>query len=249
MIYFTPMQAILIYGVLWLLLFGAMPIFKDPVKDSYGVNFNLTIMTLMSVMICLYCYCYDRKNYLEQQIIEEKNAQLEYFANQDSLTGLKNRRFLEGKMDSLYQHCLNEKIAMTFMMLDIDSFKNYNDHFGHLQGDECLRRIAWRINKELDKEHEYLIRYGGEEFLYIGIGIDKKTAKEKGAYFNQIVRELVVGPSSQDAMNITISIGCYTKVFDDTAKHQKWIDCIDEADKALYMAKHSGKDKCICLSS
>ena len=247
MIYFTPTQVILIYGILQFALFGLLPVFKDPAKGSYGENLNLTIMTLMSVLICLYHYYYDRKNYLNQQLIKEKNSQLEYLANQDSLTGLWNRRFLEGEVDSLYQQCLNEKIPVTFMMIDIDNFKIYNDNLGHLQGDECLRRISWRIRKELDKEHEYLIRYGGEEFLYIGIGIDKASAEKKGFYFNEIVRELIIGPSKHEAMGITISIGSYTTTWSGTTKSQAWTDCIKEADQALYMAKNSGKDKCICL--
>lgn len=246
-IYFTPTQAILIYGILQFALFWIIPVFKAPTKDNYGVNLNLTITTLMAVLICLYHYYSDRKHYLDQQTIKEKASQLEYLANQDSLTGLWNRRFLEGEVVSLYQQCLNEKIPVTFMMIDIDDFKIYNDTFGHLQGDECLRRVSWRIRKELDKEHEYLIRYGGEEFLYIGIGIDKASAEKKGFYFNEIVRELIIGPSNREAMGITISIGSYTAISSETTKSHAWSDCVEKADKALYMAKNSGKDKCVCL--
>ena len=248
MIYFTPIQAILIYGILQFVLFWSLPLFKDPAKDNYGVNLNLTITTLMAVLICLYHYYSDRKHYLDQLTIKEKASQLEYLANQDALTGLWNRRFLEGEVDSLYQQCLNEKIPVTFMMIDIDDFKIYNDNFGHLQGDECLRRVSWRIRKELDKEHEHLIRYGGEEFLYIGIGIDEAAAKQKGFYFNEIVRELIIGPSNREAMGITISIGSYTTIWDKATISQAWIDCVKKADNALYLAKNSGKDKCVCLS-
>ena len=133
------------------------------------------------------------------------------------------------------------------MMLDIDSFKSYNDQFGHPQGDECLRRVTWRINKTLDGNNEYLIRYGGEEFLYIGLGIDQQAAECKGQYFNKIIRELVIGPSDQEPMGITISIGSYTLDWDNAVEYPNWKDCIDEADKALYMAKSGGRDKCVCL--
>lgn len=247
-LYFTPTQAVLIYGILQFALFLIIPVFKTSAKDNYGVNLNLTITTLMAVLICLYHYYSDRKHYLDQLTIKEKASQLEYLANQDALTGLWNRRFLEGEVDSLYQQCLNEKIPVTFMMIDIDDFKIYNDNFGHLQGDECLRRVSWRIRKELDKEHEYLIRYGGEEFLYIGIGIDEAAAKQKGFYFNEIVRELIIGPSNREAMGITISIGSYTTIWDKATISQAWIDCVKKADNALYLAKNSGKDKCVCLS-
>ncbi len=247
LVYFTPIQAILTYGAFQFILFWLLPIFKNSTKDSYGENVNLTVMSLMCILISIYRYYYDRKHYLYQQIIIEKNSHLKYLANRDTLTGLRNRRFLEDEMDSLYQRCLRGKIPMTFMMLDIDSFKNYNDQFGHPQGDECLRRIAWRLNNELNGEHEYLIRYGGEEFLYIGMGIDKQAAERKGQHFNKIIRELVIGPSDREPMGITISIGSYTMVCDESAETQEWTSCINEADKALYMAKNSGKDKCVCF--
>lgn len=247
---FTPMQAILTYGTLQFLLFWLLPLLKDPSKDSYGENVNLIVMTLMCVIISVYHYYYARKHYLYQQIIIERNSKLKHIAYQDSLTGLKNRRFLEDEMNSLYQQCFHEKIPLTFMMLDIDSFKIYNDQYGHLQGDECLRRVTWRIHNTLDEEHEYLIRYGGEEFLYIGIGIDESTAEGKAQYFNKIIRELVIGPSDREPMGITISIGSYTVNWDETTEcpTSNWKDCVSEADKALYMAKNSGKDKCICLT-
>ena len=167
-------------------------------------------MTLICIIISIYRYFYDRKHYLYQQLIIEKNSQLKYMANRDSLTGLRNRRFLENEMDSLYRRCREEKLPVTFMMLDIDSFKAYNDQFGHLQGDECLRRIAWRMNRALDENCEYLLRYGGEEFLYVGIGVDLAAAESKGRHFNQMIRELVIGPSDSEPMGITVSIGSYT---------------------------------------
>lgn len=245
---FTPVQAILIYGTLQLLLLWLLPLLKDPSKDSYGENVNLTILTLLCVIISVYRYYHSRRQYIYQQIIIEKNSKLKHIAYQDSLTGLRNRRFLENEMGSLYQQCFLEKIPLTFMMLDIDSFKRYNDRFGHLQGDECLRRVTWRIHNTLDEEREYLIRYGGEEFLYIGIGIDASTAENKGHYFNQIIRELVIGPSDREPMGITISIGAYTVTWDEATEHFNWKDCVSKADNALYMAKNNGKDQCVCLS-
>jgi len=250
MVNFTPMQAISIYGILQFLLFWFLPLLKDPSKDSYGENVNLVVMTLMCVIISICHYYYARKHYLYQQIIIEQNSKLKHIAYHDSLTGLKNRRFLEEEMNDLYQQYFHEKIPLTFMMLDIDSFKSYNDQYGHMQGDECLRRVIWRIHNTLDGEHEYLIRYGGDEFLYIGIGIDESTAESKAQYFNKIIRELVIGPSDREPMGITISIGAYTVNWDETTEYptSNWEDCVSEADKALYIAKNSGKDKYICLT-
>ncbi len=248
LVYFTPLQAILTYGIFLSILCWLIPVFSQEPRDNYGEYVNLTIVTLMCMLISIYHYCADRRNYLQRQIIIEKNTYLKGLANQDPLTGLRNRRFLEGKMDSLYQRYRTEKVPMTFMMLDIDFFKNYNDQYGHLQGDECLRRVSWRIKRELDEEHDYLIRYGGEEFLYIGIGIDEQAAESKGQYLNKVIRELVTGPSDREPMGITISIGSYTITWDKPEEHLEWTDCIAKADKALYMAKNSGRDKYVSIS-
>ncbi len=131
------------------------------------------------------------------------------------------------------------------MMIDIDYFKRYNDTYGHQQGDECLRRVAWRLEQELDSENEYMIRYGGEEFLYIGIGIDENAAAEKGRLFNQAIRDLIIGFSDQDSRNITVSIGIYTGY---PTQKQSWETYISNADKALYQAKNTGRDKFVILS-
>lgn len=246
---FTPLQAIVTYGAFQTLLFWFLPLFRNSDKDSYGEFVNLFVMTLMCVFISIYLNSYTRRNYLYQQVIVEKNEKLRQIAYQNGLTGLRNRCFLENEMDALYQSCAKEKIPLSFMMLDIDFFKNYNDRYGHLQGDECLRRVTWCIQNTLDPEREYLIRYGGEEFLYIGLGVDTQAAEEKAQHINKIIRKLVIGPSDEDSMGVTISIGVYTVDWDKAAQEPKasWMAWVDEADKALYMAKNSGRDRCVCL--
>lgn len=246
MVYFKPLTAFLSFTSVHIFLLYLLPVFSKHEHDSYGVNTNLTIMSIMCILICIYRNRYDRKLYLNKQLIIESNANLERLACLDAMTGLKNRRFFYNEKNTFYDRCISEDAPITFMMIDIDSFKTYNDTFGHLQGDECLRRMTWRIKNELDGSREYLIRYGGEEFLYIGIGTDEKEAKEKGDHFNKIIRKLVIGPSDRDPMGITISIGTYTASADEYIKNDRsWSECIDKADKALYIAKSTGKDRCV----
>lgn len=239
---FTPFQAVTIYGFFLAVLYFMLPLFQKISMDNYGNNVNMTIMTLMAVFISVYRYASDRKNYLNQQIIEEQNRRLSDAAVRDSLTRLRNRRFFDEKIDSLYQQCIDTRAAMTVMMIDIDHFKIYNDTYGHQQGDECLRRMAWRLEQELDEKDEYLIRYGGEEFLYIGIGVEEKAAAEKAKQFNKVIRELVIGPSDQDLRSITISIGICSRF---PKEGEPWAEHIAEADAALYAAKNSGRDRCV----
>lgn len=247
-VYFKPIWSFFIYVIFDVAIYLAIPFFKEAGKDTYGVNLNLTILTIMCLVISAYHYYFDRKNYIFQQLISQKNTQLENLLNQDTLTGLKNRRFLENELDVLLDKCREEQRAITFMMIDIDSFKSYNDLFGHVQGDECLRRISWRINHALDESSEFLIRYGGEEFLYIGLGVDEQTAQIKGHHFNEIIRKLVMGPSQHEPMGITISIGSRTVDWKNETGDNEWINYVNEADKALYAAKDRGKDKFVAYT-
>lgn len=244
LVYMTPVQTVLIYGCAQVLLFFVMFVFYSGTKDTYGTNVNTSVISLMAVFVCSYRYVLDRRRYLEQEDMEEKNRMLNHLANRDSLTGLRNRRFLNKDMESLYRSCAQEQSAMTFMMMDIDCFKDYNDTYGHQQGDECLRRLSWRLEQELDEKNEFLIRYGGEEFLYIGAGVDRAEAELKAKRFNEVIRRLIIGPSEQDRRSVTISIGvCTAHPSLGQAEEKAWISCIAEADQALYHAKKSGKDR------
>lgn len=244
LVHFTPVQAVAIYGFFLIVMYVMMPVFQKMPRDNYGNYVNIAVTALMSVLICTYRYSLGRKHYLAQEIIMEQNDRLAEAATRDSLTRLWNRRFLDENIDGLYRQCAEDGIAMTVMMMDIDHFKIYNDTYGHQQGDECLRRMAWRLEQELDEENEYLIRYGGEEFLYIGIGVDREAAIEKGRQFNKVVRELIIGPSEQEPRSITISIGICTR-FPEGA--MQWERYIAEADEALYKAKNSGRNKWVAV--
>lgn len=237
---FTPVQATTVYGAFWVVMFFALPIFQPGQVDNYGSYVNLTVMTLMSVFVCCYRYYQERRHYLEQQVIEEQNHRLEELASHDSLTRLRNRRFLEEHIEQIYEDCIRDGSSLTVMMLDIDRFKDYNDTYGHPQGDECLRRVAWRLEQELDPKTEYLIRYGGEEFLYLGVGVSSQQAAERAERFNRGIRELVIGFSDEDLRGVTISLGVYTGFPRQT---REWRGDIAKADKALYEAKDTGRDR------
>lgn len=243
-VYFTPVQTILMYGSVLILMYFFLPVFQKTSTDNYGSYVNITIMTIMSVFICIYRSILERQRYLDRETIINQNHLLLEHATRDALTRLRNRRFLEENIEDLYRQCAAAETFLTMMMIDIDHFKLYNDTYGHQQGDECLRRVAWRLDQELDSDKEYLIRYGGEEFLYLGIGVDQNAALKKGTLFNQVIRSLVIGFSDQDSRGITVSIGIYTG---NPAQGQPWETYLAHADKALYQAKHAGRNQCVML--
>lgn len=249
LVYMTPGQAAVSFVTVQIFLFLAIPAFQTDSTRLHGVLLNTVVMTLLSFLIAVYRYSNYRKGYLIHQEMLEKNRILNEAANHDSLTGLYNRRFLNGQMDEIYRYCARNQRTMTIMMMDIDSFKNYNDTYGHQQGDECLRRMTWRLLQEMDPKQEYLIRYGGEEFLYVGTNLDHKTAQEKAEEFTKVIRDLIIGPSEKDPRNITISIGLFTEIPSmEMAEDKEWINSVARADSALYEAKNSGKDQWIDFS-
>lgn len=237
---FTPLQAALIYGSVTFVLYGALPLLQPPGTDNYGVYVNMTLMAIMSVFICCYRYYLERRHYLEQQIIAQQNQTLREIATHDALTRLPNRRFLDDKIPHWYRRCAARDAEICFMMIDIDHFKQYNDAYGHPQGDECLRRVAWRLEHGLVPGQEFLIRYGGEEFLYVGLGVSAPQSREKAEAFCQGIRQLVTGYSDQDSRRVTVSIGIYVAR---PAGGIPWAEAIDRADQALYQAKHNGRDR------
>lgn len=244
-IYFRPLQAVAVYGGVTLVLALLIPAFEGTPTDGYGRNVNIAIMTLMAVFLCIYRHVSGRRHFLAMQTILEQNRSLNEAARHDPLTRLRNRRFLDEEMDGLYRRCAGDGLPLTLMMLDIDHFKDYNDTYGHQQGDECLRRTAWRLEQEMNPEREYLIRYGGEEFLYIGLGVDRNAAAEMGERLCRSVRGLIIGPSESDRRSVTISVGVATVFPCREAEAGAWQPALAQADKALYEAKNGGRNRCV----
>lgn len=243
-VYFKPLQALAAYGGITLALALLIPVFEGTPSDGYGRNVNIAIMALMAFFICAYRHVSGRRHFLAMQTILEQNRRLNEAAKRDPLTRLRNRRFLDEEMDGLYRSCAEDSQPLTLMMLDIDHFKDYNDTYGHQQGDECLRRTAWRLERELDPEREFLIRYGGEEFLYIGRGVNAEAASEMGERLCLCVRGLVIGPSESDRRSVTISVGVFTEFPRREAEPGAWMAALSQADKALYQAKSGGRNRC-----
>ncbi|MEX7477110.1 GGDEF domain-containing protein, partial [Acinetobacter baumannii] len=115
-----------------------------------------------------------RENYLQNCMIElnrielmQQAQQLSLLSQQDALTGLANRRYLDETLDNEWRRALRHETPLTIMMVDIDFFKPYNDSLGHLKGDQCLKDIATAISSIAARSGDLVARYGGEEFLLL----------------------------------------------------------------------------------
>jgi len=158
----------------------------------------------------------------------------------DSLTGVFSRRY---SIDRLYEELERSKkfkYRFSFLMIDIDHFKDYNDKFGHLVGDAVLKETAETI-KENVRQIDLVGRYGGEEFLVILPETDKDQAKFAAERIRQAVQIQPIKAYDED-LKVTISIGIST--FPDDS--QEALALIEKADTALYQAKQTGRNK-ICI--
>ncbi|OPH60409.1 hypothetical protein BC351_18115 [Paenibacillus ferrarius] len=158
--------------------------------------------------------------------------QMELQANQDSLTKLPNLRSFMPIADNE----LNKR-RISIMMIDLDNFKQYNDQFGHLEGDQLLREVSTVLQHHI-QEQDYIARYGGEEFILLSTETDPLTLNLYGKRLCSVVTESFLHKRHYDQSPITVSIGISTAV----APQVNLTQIIYEADQALYASKHSGKN-------
>jgi diguanylate cyclase (GGDEF)-like protein len=167
-----------------------------------------------------------------QKLIEKANAELEVQSTTDALTGLMNRRAFNVKLEEESHLIMRHKYPLSLLMIDVDSFKSYNDSFGHPAGDEALRIIAQTLQKKARK-CDYVARYGGEEFSVIL----PHTGQEGAIVIAERLRQ-AVEKCQLPNRPLTISIGVETSVSGVNIP-----GLISQADDALYAAKENGRNR------
>lgn len=155
----------------------------------------------------------------------------------DSLTGVFNRRYWMERWTQEIERANKFKLNFSFLMIDIDCFKNINDQYGHLAGDGVIKEISKRI-KDNTRQIDLIARYGGEEFAAILIETDKIKAYAAAERIRQSVDEKEIRVYDE-ALNISVSIGISVFPADGDNKDA----LIEKADSALYRAKQSGRNK------
>jgi len=170
------------------------------------------------------------------------NAILEELALHDSLTGLPNRRHFDERLDSEYHRAVREHHELSLLMLDVDYFKKYNDIQGHQAGDDCLKGIAQAIDADLRRPGDMAARYGGEEFAVILPATGKWGAVERAEAVRRAIESLaILHPDNPMKNCVTVSVGVATIHPPDDASSTASL--IEAADKALYEAKHEGRNR------
>lgn len=195
-----------------------------------------------------------RENYLQNCMIElnrlelmRQAQQLSILSQQDALTGLANRRYLDEVLENEWKRAIRHEVPITIMMIDIDFFKLYNDTLGHIQGDQCLRRIAILLGSISSRSGDLAARYGGEEFLLLFSMTDKDQAIIQVQRLMELVRNIgIIHPKSNVSKHVTISVGVATII---PHLNDSLSEFISQADHALYVAKSNGRNQYQIASS
>ena len=186
----------------------------------------------------------ERKKTEEQLIVLQK--ELEALSFKDGLTGVANRRMFDSILEVEWTKARRNNRPLSVIMLDIDYFKQYNDHYGHLQGDACLKQVAQALNSAATRARDLFARFGGEEFVLVLPETDEKSAaKIAERCRNLIFKEQIAHATSPAGQILTVSIGVGTI----TPSHQDDpLGFIEETDRRLYQAKQRGRN-CIVKGS
>jgi diguanylate cyclase (GGDEF)-like protein len=171
--------------------------------------------------------------------LERSNQQLELLSSTDGLTGLANRRQFDQHLYSEWQRSMRSGLPISLLLLDIDHFKRYNDCYGHLAGDACLRQVAGILYDCAQRTGELVARYGGEEFALLLPGADGDVAMTVAQRcMDEVAKARITHADSPVADHLTVSIGVATVVASQDLVPESLVRCADEA---LYRVKSSGR--------
>ncbi len=173
--------------------------------------------------------------------LARKNRELERLSLLDPLTDIPNRRYFEKIIAQEWARAQRHDKWLSVIMIDIDDFKSYNDTYGHQEGDECLKKTSDALNRTLKRSVDFIARYGGEEFT----AVLPDTDSDGAARIAENMRKNILGlkiphETSRSGTKVSVSLGVASAKPD---QHSCLDDLIALADKALYMAKHHGRNR------
>lgn len=177
-----------------------------------------------------------------EEELQIANQHLEELASLDGLSGLANRRGFDRELSRQWQRASEKCEPLALMMVDIDHFKLFNDRYGHVAGDTCLRAVGETLSLVTLDEAVLVARYGGEEFALLLPGLELERAKAIADEARKAVEDLQINHAESPCGYVTVSIGVESVVPD---KFQTTADLVEAADTALYAAKRRGRNNVI----
>lgn len=179
---------------------------------------------------------------VESQLrLKRKTDLLEKLSSIDGLTEIPNRRQFDETLSNEWARARRAQSNISLILIDIDFFKQYNDHYGHAAGDKCLQKVAKTLKHSLKRPADFVARYGGEEFVVILSEIDHQSVLMMANKLNESIFQLELPhEASQVSEYLTISLGIATTIPQDDQRHES---LLETADKYLYEAKSSGRNQ------
>ncbi|MBP0580314.1 diguanylate cyclase [Labrys sp. LIt4] len=176
-----------------------------------------------------------------QQELMETNLELQRLTNVDGLTGLSNRRYFDQYLDTEWRQAMRAREPISLLIIDVDHFKQYNDTYGHLAGDEVLKTVATAVRGTFQRPKDLAVRMGGEEFAVV---LPQTLAGDLAFLADKVVQAIealgLPHAASPIADKVTISVGGATHI---PAGDDQPERLIEAADKAMYEAKRSGRNR------
>ena len=228
------------FGVSVLVLAVGLPFFQPSGDILTGHYVNLAVFIVISWLasrILFNSYC---RSFTSSILLSRANQQLKALTLQDELTGIPNRRSFRDFIDRTFESSLNELSTLSVIMIDIDFFKQFNDCYGHEEGDMALRAIAGEISAIVKEPFEFAVRWGGEEFVYGAFNVSPAVITDRArAIVGKVSALGIVHRLSPVCGCITVSLGVST-IGVSSRKDVK--RAVVLADEALYQAKSSGRN-------
>jgi diguanylate cyclase (GGDEF)-like protein len=180
-----------------------------------------------------------------ERLLRDQALELRSQSYSDGLTGIANRRHFDVAMEKEIRRVKRAGTPLSLLMIDIDCFKLYNDHYGHQQGDDTLIRVAAALSEMLQRPLDLIARYGGEEFAVILPEIGAEQSAVMAEMMRKKIAELGIAHAcALNADHVTVSIGMATRT---TENGVEAAALIGAADRALYMAKRDGRNRVVML--
>lgn len=224
----------------------AIDALKSGANDYLLKDENIQDVILISIDKVIENYRLKKQNIELLQDLERKNIELNKMAFVDGLTGISNRRYFEDSLNNEWVKAVKESTPLAVILIDIDFFKLYNDTYGHQQGDVCLKKVAQKLNESAGVSKNIVARYGGEEFVAILPDVDERGA---GFIANKMISGISLlnipheSSSVSDIITVSLGVGCGLP-----NENMKPADLLKIADRELYKAKESGRNR-ILISS
>ena len=226
----------------------------DPFQ-AYLIYSSIALVLVLAVFAA-YRYRMRRMRSLAdrlQSLVEERTATLERLNQElqrltatDGLTGVANRRRFDEALEHEWRRAIRSNTPLACVMIDIDHFKAFNDRYGHLQGDACLRQIAQTLVSTARRAGDLVARYGGEEFAVVLPATTGANARLLAAQLRTDVAALrIPHDASTTGPHVTISLGVASMI---PKQGVAPATLVAAADRALYQAKRSGRN-CVELST